>query len=366
MLTFLIAGARPNFMKIAPIARAFDAKPGMDYKIIHTGQHDDANMSQVFFDELGIRKPDYRLNAGEVSHGRQTAAVITSFEDICQAEKPDLVLVVGDANSTLAAALTAKKMKIRVAHVEAGLRSFDRSMPEEINRLATDAISDLFFVTEPQGMANLKKEGKPGATIFYVGHVMVDNLYFQLGRLGRFPIEKLTGSTLKARGDYGVVTLHRPANVDDPVTLTTLFATLGQIAARINLIFPIHPRTRKNMEVFGIKPIDGIFLLDPLPYMSFLNLWKDAKVVLTDSGGLQEETTALNIPCLTLRENTERPVTVSQGTNALVGTSPEKILEAFDAIMAGTWKAGQRPHFWDGRSAERIAELIMVKEFKLN
>ena len=366
MLTFLIVGARPNFMKIAPIARAFDARPELPYKIVHTGQDNHHDMSQVFFDELGIRAPDFRITSGDVSHARQTAAILPAFEDICMEEKPDLVVVVGDVNSTIAAALTAKKLGIRVAHVEGGLRNFDRSAPEEINRLATDAICDLFFVTEPQGMANLKKEGKPGSAIYYVGHVMVDNLYYQLGRLNRIPADKLIGNTLKSDGRYGVVTLHHPANIDDPAVLTSLFSTLGQIAGRINLIFPVHPRTRERMETFGIQPAKGITLLPPLPYMSFLNLWKDASLVLTDSGGLQEETTALGIPCLTIRESTERPVTVTQGTNALVGTSPLKIMDAFDTVMDGRWKPGQRPHFWDGRSAERIAELIMVKEFNLN
>lgn len=366
MITFLIAGARPNFMKIAPIARAFDATPHLPYKIIHTGQHYDRNMSQVFFEELGIREPDFHLNAGGGSHACQTAAILPAFEDICMEEKPDLVLVVGDVNSTLAAALTAKKLGIRVAHVEAGLRSFDRTMPEEINRLATDAITDLFFVTEPQGMTNLKKEGKPGSAIHFVGHVMVDNLYYQLGQLNRIPENQLTGSHLKTSNRYGVVTLHRPSNVDDPGILASIFDTLGRIASQIDLIFPIHPRTRKNIETFNIQPAKGITLLEPLSYMSFLNLWKDACVVLTDSGGLQEETTALGIPCLTLRENTERPVTISQGTNALVGNSPSTILDAFETVIQGNWKAGQRPHFWDGRSAERIAELIMEKEFHLN
>ncbi len=364
MLTYLIAGARPNFMKIAPIARAMDAQPHLRYKIIHTGQHYDRNMSQVFFDELGIRKPDYFLNGQGNTHARQTAAVMVEFEDICIHEPPDLVLVVGDVNSTLAAALTAKKLGIRVAHVEAGLRSFDLDMPEEINRMATDSITDLFFVTETRAMANLKKEGKPGSAIFFVGHVMVDNLFYQLGRLEHAPLPNLTSHELKKRGrPYGVVTLHRPSNVDQPEILFSLFDTLGRISHGMDLIFPIHPRTRKSMEQFGIRPEPGILLLEPLSYMSFLNLWKDARVVLTDSGGLQEETTALGIPCLTLRENTERPVTVTEGSNTLVGRSPSAILDAFERGMSGKWKIGKRPHFWDGRSAERIVDLIMEKEY---
>lgn len=356
----LIAGARPNFMKIAPMARAFDNCPGkVAYKIVHTGQHYDANMSDIFFEELGIRQPDYHLGAGGGSHAQQTAKIMTGFEEICQNDRPDLVIVVGDVNSTLACSIVAKKMCIEVAHVEAGLRSFDLAMPEEINRMVTDSISDLFFVTEEQGLKNLIKEGKPKDKIHFVGHVMIDNLFYQLDKLasmdtGCFP----TNVFKQNHEDYGVVTLHRPSNVDEKQTLKKIFHTLNTISQQLPLIFPIHPRTRKNMESFGITPGHGIELTEPLSYMEFLNLWKDSRVALTDSGGLQEETTALGIPCLTIRENTERPITVTQGTNELMGNSPEKMLTAFDRIMNNDWKTGRKPKFWDGRASERISELI--------
>ena len=357
----LIAGARPNFMKIAPMARAFDGRSGeIEYKIVHTGQHYDANMSDVFFEELGIRHPDYHLGAGGGSHAQQTAKIMTGFEEICEKDRPDLVIVVGDVNSTLACSIVAKKLCIDVAHVEAGLRSFDLAMPEEINRMVTDSISDLFFVTEEQGMENLLREGKPESKVHFVGHVMIDNLFYQLEKLksmdgGRFP----TNAFKQTHDAYGVVTLHRPSNVDDRQTLKTIFETLNQISERLPLIFPIHPRTRKNMEAFNISPGKNIELTEPLSYMEFLNLWKDSRVALTDSGGLQEETTALGIPCLTIRENTERPITVTQGTNELMGNSKEKILAAFDQIMNREWKTGRKPKFWDGRAAERIIELIL-------
>ncbi len=367
MITFLVAGTRSDFMKIAPIARAFDSRPELSYKIIHTGQHYDKNMSHVFFEELGIRPPDFQLNASINSHARRFSAIMSAFEDVCLEKSPDLVMVMGGVDSTAATAFVAKKLGIRVAHVEAGFRSFDQSIPEEINQVTTDALSDIFFVSESQCMVNLKKEGKLGSSIHFTGSVMIDNLLYQLARLDRIPEDKLKGSHLKnGSSSYGIVTLHRPCNVDNPAILTSLFETLEQIAGQVDLIFPIHPRTLKNMKRFGIRAAGGITLLEPLSYMSFLNLMKDACVALTDSGGLQEETTALGIPCLTLRDNTERPVTVSQGTNALVGTSCESIMDAFEAIMAGEWKIGQQPHFWDGRAARRIAELIMIKEFKLN
>lgn len=357
---FLIAGARPNFMKIAPIARAFDSHMDMiAYKIVHTGQHYDHNMSDVFFDELGIRSPDYHLGAGEGSHSQQTARIMVEFERICKIDRPDVVMVVGDVNSTLACSIVAKKLHIKVAHVEAGLRSFDLDMPEEINRMVTDAISDLFFVTEEQGMENLKKEGKPDSVIHFVGHVMIDNLYYQLSKLGGMQPDRFRYSTFKDKNhEYGVVTLHRPSNVDEKATLERILGTLTEISQKLPLVFPVHPRTQKHMELFSIKLPDTITLTEPLGYMEFLNLWKDSKLVLTDSGGLQEETTALGIPCLTIRENTERPITITQGTNELVGTSKEKILNAFDKIISNGMKSGQIPKFWDGRAAERITELL--------
>lgn len=285
---------------------------------------------------------------------------MTGFEEICEKDRPDLVVVVGDVNSTLACSIVAKKMQIKVAHVEAGLRSFDLSMPEEINRMVTDSISDMFFVTEEQGMENLLKEGKSQESQHFVGHVMIDNLFYQLEKLkeidtGRFPATQFK----QAHTQYGVVTLHRPSNVDNKQTLETIFETLSKISQTLPLIFPIHPRTRKNMENFNIKPGINIKLTGPLSYMEFLNLWKDTKLVLTDSGDLQEETTALSIPCLTIRENTERPITVTQGTNELMGTSREKIIDSFGKIIDGDWKTGQKPQFWDGNAAERITRIVL-------
>ena len=335
MKIYLIAGARPNFMKIAPIARVLDSHDTLTYKIVHTGQHYDQNMSDIFFQELGIRQPDYHLGAGGGTHAEQTARIMTGFEKICTADRPDMVIVVGDVNSTLACSIVAKKMQIQVAHVEAGLRSFDLFMPEEINRMVTDAISDLFFVTEEQGMVNLIKEGKPESALHFVGHVMIDNLFYQLEKLEEMDPETLPYNGFKqANPDYGVVTLHRPSNVDNREIFESVMGTLATISESLPLIFPIHPRTRKNMESFGIEPADNIHLVEPLSYMAFLNLWKDGKVALTDSGGLQEETTALGIPCLTIRENTERPITITEGTNELVGTSREMILDGFGKVNA--------------------------------
>lgn len=357
---FLIAGARPNFMKIAPIARAFDQGEGVAYKIVHTGQHYDRNMSDIFFQELGIRAPDHHLGAGGGTHAEQTARIMVAFEKVCQKDLPDLVLVVGDVNSTLACSIVAKKMHVPVAHVEAGLRSFDLDMPEEINRMVTDAISDLFFVTEEEGVTNLRKEGKTEQSIHFVGHVMIDNLFYQLAKLTQMDPASFASAGVKPKGvKYGVVTLHRPSNVDDKATLTRIFGVLNEIATDMPLVFPIHPRTRGNMERFGLTSGAGITLTEPLSYMDFLNLWKDASVVLTDSGGLQEETTALGIPCLTMRENTERPITVTEGTNELVGTNREKILDLCGAIAKGQWKTGQIPRFWDGKTSERIRDILL-------
>ncbi|MFA7666139.1 MAG: UDP-N-acetylglucosamine 2-epimerase (non-hydrolyzing), partial [Burkholderiaceae bacterium] len=318
----LVAGARPNFMKIAPIVRALDARQAVfDYRIVHTGQHYDREMSDVFFEELGIPKPDFHLEAGGGSHAEQTAKIMVAYEKICLEQAPDCTLVVGDVNSTLACSIVAKKLHLPVAHVEAGLRSGDMAMPEEINRLVTDAISDWFFVTEPSGQANLLREGKPADRVFFVGHVMVDNLLYQRERLATADRSGFLSEPIKARfGDgYGVVTLHRPSNVDDPQALAGIAGALREISTRLPLVFPVHPRTRAQLEKGGHDLGPSIVLTRPLSYMDFLNLWKDARLILTDSGGLQEETTALGIHCLTLRENTERPVTVDEGTNTLVG-----------------------------------------------
>ena len=363
MKIFLIAGARPNFMKIAPIARALDKNSEIKYKIVHTGQHYDRNMSDIFFEELGIRQPDYNLGAGGGTHARQTAKIMVEFEKICESYRPDMIIVVGDVNSTLACSIVAKKMQIEVAHVEAGLRSFDLAMPEEINRMVTDSISDLFFITEEQGMTNLIKEGKNPDRLHFVGHVMIDNLFYQLEKLKKMDTSGFSTDKFKQMNSiYGVVTLHRPSNVDNKKTLKRIIKTLTRISETAPLIFPIHPRTRKNMESFHIKPGNNIKLTEPLSYMEFLNLWKNAKLVLTDSGGLQEETTALGIPCLTIRKNTERPITVIQGTNELMGTSDKKILQAFDKIIADEWKNGHCPEFWDGHAADRIMRIIIKNQ----
>lgn len=360
-MIYLIAGARPNFMKIAPIIRALhDESEQLEYRIIHTGQHYDREMSDVFFEELGIPKPDYHLECGGGSHSEQTAKIMVAFEHICQRKRPDCVLVVGDVNSTLACSIVAKKLQISVAHVEAGLRSGDRSMPEEINRLVTDSISDWFFCTEPAGVDNLLTEGKPPQVIFNVGHVMIDNLLYQANQLAQADSSAFKSTLLKRQHSaYGVITLHRPSNVDDPEVMAAILGSLNALSERLPLIFPVHPRTQANLQRFGLIAAPGITLTGPLSYMDFLNLWKDAELVLTDSGGLQEETTALGVPCLTLRHNTERPITVEEGTNVLVGTEPGVILAEACNILDGGGKTGRRPTLWDGRAAERIVQHLL-------
>ncbi len=363
---YLVAGARPNFMKIAPIVRAIEAHGDLDYKIVHTGQHYDREMNDVFFEELGIPEPDVFMAAGGGSHAQQTGKIMVAFEEYCQAHRPDAVLVVGDVNSTLACSIVAKKLCIPVAHVEAGLRSGDMSMPEEINRLVTDSISDWFFVTEPSGVEHLRCEGKSESAIHYVGHVMVDNLLYQVERLAHTDTSSFETAALKQQatasgGRYGVITLHRPSNVDNAETMAKIGRGLKEIATELPLIFPVHPRTRNNMENFGIDLGPNITLLGPQPYMPFLDLWKDATVVLTDSGGLQEETTALGVPCITIRENTERPITVDEGSNVLVGTDPARIVAEARKVRRGEGKQGRRPLLWDGKAAERIVEILFAE-----
>lgn len=361
-LIYLVAGARPNFMKIAPIIRALDqTRERFSFKLIHTGQHYDREMSDVFFEELGIPQPDHHLNCGGGSHAEQTAKIMVAFERVCMQQPPDCVLVVGDVNSTVACSIVAKKLHVPVAHVEAGLRSGDRSMPEEINRLVTDSISDWFFCTEPAGVENLLREGQPATAIFHVGHVMVDNLLYQKQQLEQQEPSACAATMHKNRlGRYGVVTLHRPSNVDDAQVLAGMINALNTIAEQLPLVFPIHPRTRAKLQTLEVQPSEHITLLGPQPYMEFLNLWKDATLVLTDSGGLQEETTALGVPCLTLRHNTERPITVDEGTNTLVGTTAATITQAAQAILQGHSKQGQRPALWDGRAAERIVQQLEI------
>lgn len=357
---FLVAGARPNFPKIAPIVRALRAHGDvLDFKIVHTGQHYDRDLNDVFFEELGIPAPDHALGAGSGTHAKQTAKIMVGFEDVCERARPDCVLVVGDVNSTLACSIVAKKLCIPVAHVEAGLRSRDMTMPEEVNRIVTDVLSDYLFVTEPSGVENLRSEGRPDERIHHVGHVLVDNLLYQRDKLAGADTSGFVSAHLKAElGMYGVVTLHRPSNVDTPEALARIGTLLRGVAGRVPLVFPVHPRTRANLERFGVDLGPRVMLTRPLSYMDFLNLWKDAAFVLTDSGGLQEETTALGVPCITVRENTERPITVDEGTNVLAGTDPDRVRTEAFRVLDGGGKRGRRPALWDGKAAERIALVL--------
>ena len=359
MKILLIAGARPNFMKIAPIYRESLNYDQIKCKIVHTGQHYDYEMSEAFFNDLELPKPDFFLSAGSGSHAVQTAKIMIAFEELCQEEHPDLVVLVGDVNSTLACSVVAKKLLIDVAHVEAGLRSFDLSMPEEINRMVTDSISDYFFVTEDSGMNNLVLEGKPKDKIHFVGNVMIDNLFHQVKKLDGMRNEVFATSKLKAdiRG-YVFLTLHRPSNVDSKETFKEIAAALNKIAEEKIIIFPVHPRTKKMMEKFNIKFSDNIVLLSPLSFREALFLWKDAELVLTDSGGLQEETTALGVPCITLRENTERPITIKMGTNILAGTGKNAILRAYRNSLEKKKGKGSVPPKWDGNAAKRIWKVL--------
>jgi len=420
----LVVGARPNFMKVAPLIRAIDKRNSscpsslitIHYVLVHTGQHYDANMSDAFFRDLRLPNPDLHLGVGSGNHGEQTGRVLIEFERVLLKEQPDLVIVVGDVNSTLACTLAAVKLQIPVAHVEAGLRSFDRKMPEEINRLLTDAISDYLFTPSPEGDENLAKEGIPQEKIFLVGDIMVDSLLFHLDqakqtnilvRLGlkpptsacpvEFPTNRdhSTGdlrpptSDLRSQASdlrlptsvvpYALMTLHRPANVDDMQSLDRIIRGLLEVSAHFPILFPVHPRTAKQVKAFGmegsfqfhsspdIKPEDyfeggslkrKIHCFEPLGYLDFLNLMAHAKVVLTDSGGIQEETTVLNIPCITLRDTTERPITLTEGTNVLVHNDPEKIVAEANKVLEGRRRVGQCPSLWDGHTAERIVGIL--------
>ena len=360
MKVLLIAGARPNFMKIAPVYREALKHDQVECKIVHTGQHYDYEMSQAFFEDLEIPKPAFFLNAGSGSHAGQTARIMIGFEKLCEEEKPDLVIVVGDVNSTLACSIVAKKLLIEVAHVEAGLRSFDLTMPEEINRMVTDAISDYFFVTEESAVENLIKEGKPPETIHFVGHVMIDNLLYQAQQLETYDCTQFPTYNLKENTNgYIFLTLHRPSNVDSRKTFEGIAEALNSIAEDRPIFFPVHPRTKKMMEQFDIKLSDKIELLPPLGFKESLFLWKDAALVMTDSGGLQEETTAMGVPCVTLRDNTERPITIEMGTNVLAGNKKESILDAYRASIEKKGKSFSVPPKWDGRAAERIWKIIL-------
>lgn len=353
----IVAGARPNFMKIAPIIRELEKnKKLFRYVLVHTGQHYDAAMSDVFFRDLDIPAPDYCLNVGSGSHACQTAAVMVAFEKVCLKERPDLVMVVGDVNSTVACSLVAKKLHIGVAHVEAGLRSGDMRMPEEVNRVVTDSITDLFFLTEQSGHDNLVREGRDAKHLFLVGNVMIDNLFHQLKKLNRGTCS--TDELKRRYSRYACLTLHRPSNVDDAAVLGKLIEAIETVAKKIPVIFPIHPRTKKQLRKYKIRLSQNIIVQPSLSYREFLNVWKDSMFVMTDSGGLQEETTALGIPCFTLRENTERPVTISDGTNMLIGRTYRKLITEVNKVLRGDGKAGGVLDLWDGKASERIVDVL--------
>lgn len=356
-----VVGARPNFMKIAPIVRALGRRPDLfSTTLVHTGQHYDEAMSRVFFEELGMPRPDLDLDVGSGSHAAQTAAIMKAFEAPLLDIAPHLVIVVGDVNSTIACALVAVKLGVPVAHVEAGLRSFDRTMPEEINRLLTDQIAEFLFTTEASAEENLLREGVPREKIHFVGNVMIDTLLAHR--------EKARGLDAPGRiglkGPYGLMTLHRPSNVDDASTFDRMMSAIAVIAGDVPLIFPVHPRTQpsimKSAVTRELVERGRLRLLDPLGYLEFIGLMESSSVVLTDSGGIQEETTILGVPCLTLRDNTERPVTITSGTNRLAGTSPQTILAAW-ASLNGKAVAPRVPPLWDGRAAERIVETLREK-----
>ena len=354
-----IVGARPNFMKIAPLMRAYRHHPGIAPVLVHTGQHYDRAMSALFFDQLGIPRPDINLEVGSASHAVQTAEIMKRFESVCQSERPDLVLVVGDVNSTLACSVVATKLGIRVAHVEAGLRSGDRGMPEEINRIVTDAIADLLFVTEQSGQRNLEREGVPASKIHFVGNVMIDTLLANLDQARSSDVLDRLGL---APGQYAALTLHRPSNVDDPAIFAGILDALAHVASHLPILFPAHPRTLRRIEEHGLgdrlAKIPDLRAIDPMGYLDFLQLMANARVVLTDSGGIQEETTILKVACVTLRENTERPSTLAAGSNRLAGVDPTRIVDAFDQALQADPATFTVPPLWDGRAADRIAAVI--------
>jgi UDP-N-acetylglucosamine 2-epimerase (non-hydrolysing) len=354
-----VVAARPNYMKIAPVMRAVARAGFAEQILVHTGQHYDPLMSDVFFTDLGMAPPDVHLGVGSGTHAEQTARVMIGFEQVCLERKPDLVLVAGDVNSTLACAIDAAKLRIRCAHLEAGLRSFDMAMPEEVNRIIVDRIAEILLTPSADADENLRREGTPEERIFPVGNVMIDTL------LANLEAARATGTPARlglTPGRYVALTLHRPSNVDDPAVLDRILGALDEIQRQATIVFPIHPRTRKQLALFGfgdrVARMPGLRLVDPLGYLEFLGLMASAALVLTDSGGLQEETTALGIPCLTLREGTERPVTVTEGTNTVVGTDPARIVAEARRALSGSGKAGRIPALWDGRASERAADVL--------
>ena len=363
----IVAGARPNFVKIAPLMEKLKNNKCFNSILVHTGQHYDTKMSDLFFNQLRISEPDINLEVGSASHAVQTSRIMERFEAVCLDEKPDAVLVVGDVNSTAACVLVASKLKIKTIHYEAGLRSYDRQMPEEINRVVTDAICDFFFTTSVDADNNLLKEGKDPHKIFMVGNLMIDSLVNNLKKASNFNVEiikkngrkKILGKHIKKK-EYGIMTFHRPSNVDRKEDLENLLEIWGAISKKIPLIFPIHPRTLKNIIKFGLskktESFPNLILCEPVGYLEFLKLVSESIFVLTDSGGIQEETTYLNIPCLTIRPNTERPITVWEGSNKLI--KPQEVVREVDLVLGGNGKSGTIPKFWDGRTAERIVMIL--------
>lgn len=359
MKILCVVGARPNFMKIAPILEALRAYPRLQPVLVHTGQHYDEAMSKAFFDDLGIPKPDLNLEVGSGTHAAQTAAIVARFEPVVLAQRPDLVLVVGDVNSTLACSVTAAKLGVAVAHVEAGLRSFDRTMPEEINRLVTDTVSDLLFTTCEEANEHLRREGVAQEKIHFVGNVMIDTLVKHVELAKRSDIRRRLGLAAQA---YGLITLHRPSNVDEIGALNELLTAFEQLQTELPIVFPMHPRTRARVQEFGlaarVKGMPRLLLTEPLGYLEFLNLMMGARLVLTDSGGIQEETTYLQVPCLTLRPNTERRVTITDGTNRLVPLTAGRIVAEARAALTARSNGARIPPLWDGRAAQRIAKVL--------
>jgi UDP-N-acetylglucosamine 2-epimerase (non-hydrolysing) len=361
MKVITVAGARPNFIKIAPLFRAFNERSDrFEHFICHTGQHFDQNMSKIFFEQLEIPEPDFNLGVGGGTHADQTARIMIEFEKVMNEHNPDLILVPGDVNSTLACSVVASKLGIRIGHVEAGLRSFDRGMPEEINRIVTDVLSDYLFISEESGLINLRQEGLSEDKLHFVGNIMIDSLVHFLPKIEQSGIVKDLGLN---PGEYTLMTFHRPSNVDTRGPLSQLVAMLNRLSEKTRLVFPVHPRTRKNLERFGLMESlsKHIQLLEPIGYIDFLALTRSAELLITDSGGIQEETTFLGVQCITVRNNTERPVTVTVGTNQLIGTEFEAVEKAAMEVLDGNIKAGKIPEKWDGKTAERIVDIIAAE-----
>jgi len=357
MRVAVVVGARPNFMKAAPLIREFRARGRFETLLVHTGQHYDENMSRVFFDDLGLPSPDIHLGVGSGTHAAQTAKIMVAFEDVVAREKPDLIIVVGDVNSTLACSIVGAKLLVPVAHVEAGLRSFDLTMPEEINRMVTDILSRYCFTTSPEAATNLAREGVGPERIFFVGNIMIDSLLSYIDAAERSSVLDTLGV---APGSYVLVTLHRPSNVDDPAVFGGIVAALAELSEALPVVFPVHPRTRKMIESSGGagELPHGLRLIEPLGYLDFIKAERHARIVVTDSGGIQEETTVLGVPCMTIRDNTERPITIEVGTNRLVGREPTRLLAVAREILGGPAPVRGIPPLWDGKTAGRIADVL--------